>query len=183
MNYIDIIISVPLLYGLIKGFSNGIIKEITNVLSLVLAIYIGVHFSILIEPYLQSDVLSDYERVMPLIAFLIVFIIILIIIKSIGELIDRLTKLLALGIISKFLGAIFGVFKIMVIFSGIIFFLIEYKLIDNKIETDSVLLNPIQDISKIIIPKINKHKKIIIDTTKENTKKVKEEIKKKVNFE
>ena len=183
MNYIDIIISVPLLYGLIKGFSNGIIKEITNVFSVVLAIYVGVHFADLIEPYLQSDVLSGYERAMPLIAFLIVFVIIIIIIKSIGELIDRLTKLLALGVISRFLGAIFGVFKIMVIFSGALFFLTEYKIINHQIEKDSILLKPIQDFSETIIPKINKHKKIIINTTKEKTKKVKQKINKKVNFE
>jgi len=33
------------------------------------------------------------------------------------------------------------------------------------------------------MPKINKHKKAIIETTKENTKKVKEKINKKVNLE
>ena len=183
MNYVDIIISIPLLYALIKGFSNGIIKEITNVFSVVLAIYVGVHFSNLIEPYLQSDVLSGYERAMPLIAFLIVFIVILIIIKSIGELIDRLTKLLALGIISRFLGAIFGVFKIMVIFSGALFFLTEYKIIDHQIEKDSILLKPIQEVSEVLVPKINKHKKIILETTKENTKKVKEKINQQINPE
>tara|TARA_B100000902_G_C27101589_1_gene809070 strand:+ start:299 stop:835 length:537 start_codon:yes stop_codon:yes gene_type:complete len=178
MNYVDIIISILLLYGLIKGFSNGIIKEITNTLSIFLAIYIGIHFSTLVEPYLQSDLLSNYERTIPLIAFLIVFIVILIIIKSIGGFIDRLAKLLALGIISRFLGAIFGVFKIMIIFSGILFFLPEYKT-DHQIEKDSILLKPIKDFSETIIPKINKHKKIIIDTTKEKTKKVKQ----KLNFE
>tara|TARA_X000000368_G_C23052146_1_gene721958 strand:+ start:2580 stop:3131 length:552 start_codon:yes stop_codon:yes gene_type:complete len=183
MNYIDIIISVPLLYGLIKGFSNGIIKEATNVFSVFLAIYVGIHFADLIEPYLQSDSLSAYERAMPLIAFLIVFIVVLIIIKSIGELIERLTKLLALGIISRFLGAIFGFFKIMIIFSGILFFLTEYKTIDYQTEKDSILLKPIQQFSKVLMPKINKHKKAIIETTKENTKKVKEKINKKVNLE
>ena len=29
MNYLDLIIAVPLLYGLVKGFSNGLIKEVT----------------------------------------------------------------------------------------------------------------------------------------------------------
>jgi membrane protein required for colicin V production len=183
MNYLDIAIAVPLLYGLIKGFSNGIIKEITNVLSVVLAIYVGVHFADLIEPYLRSSALSDYERAMPLIAFVFVFIIILIIIKSIGELIDRITKLLALGIISRFLGAIFGIFKIIVIFSGMLFFLTEYNIIDHQIEKDSILLTPIQDVSEILIPKINKHKRIIIDTTKENTKKAKEKINQQINPE
>ena len=183
MNYLDIAIAVPLLYGLIKGFSNGIIKEITNVLSVVLAIYVGIHFADLIEPYLQSDALSGYERAMPLIAFVFVFIIILIIIKSIGELIDRITKLLALGIISRFLGAIFGIFKIIVVFSGMLFFLTEYKIIGHQIEKDSILLTPIQDVSEILIPKINKHKRIIIDTTKENTKKAKEKINQQINPE
>ena len=183
MNYIDIIISVSLLYGLIKGFSNAIIKEITNTLSVFLAIYTGVHFSTLVEPYLQSDALSNYERAIPLIAFLIVFIVVLIIIKSIGELIDRLTKMLALGIISRFLGAIFGVFKIMVIFSGVLFFFKEYKIIDHQIEKDSILLKPIQNISSVIIPQINKHRKIIIETTKEKTKKVKEKINHQIKHE
>lgn len=183
MNYIDIIISILLLYGLAKGFSNGIIKEITNILSVFLAIYIGIHFSALIEPYLHSNTLSGYERAMPLIAFLIVFIIILIIIKSTGELIDKLTKLLALGIISRFLGAIFGVFKIMVIFSGGLFFLKEYKIIDQQIEKKAILLKPIENVSEILIPKITKHKKIIIETTKENTKKVKEKINQQINPE
>ena len=32
MNYLDIIIAVPLLYGLIKGFFNGLIKETVSVL-------------------------------------------------------------------------------------------------------------------------------------------------------
>ena len=183
MNYLDIAIAVPLLYGLIKGFSNGIIKEITNVLSVVLAIYVGVHFADLIEPYLRSSVLSDYERAMPLIAFVLVFIIILIIIKSIGELIDRITKLLALGIISRFLGAIFGIVKIIFIFSGMLFFLTEYNIIDHQTEKDSILLTPIKDVSEILIPKINKHKRIIIDTTKENTKKAKEKINQQINPE
>ena len=183
MNYLDIAIAVPLLYGLIRGFSNGIIKEITNGLSVGLAIYVGVHFADLIEPYLRSSVLSDYERAMPLIAFVLVFIIILIIIKSIGELIDRITKLLALGIISRFLGAIFGIVKIIVIFSGMLFFLTEYNIIDHQIEKDSILLKPIQDVSEILIPKINKHKRTIIDTTKENTKKAKEKINQQINPE
>ena len=81
MNYLDVIISVLLLYGIVKGYSNGIIKEITNIISVFLAIYIGVHFSELIHPKITSYMNNDYTQVIPLLAFLLVFIIILIIIK------------------------------------------------------------------------------------------------------
>ena len=181
MNYIDIIIAVSLLYGLIRGFSNGLIKEITNILSVVIAIYIGFHFSNLIDPYLHQETNSNYENLVPLISFMIVFIIILVIIKSIGELIDRLTKILALGIISKFLGAIFGFFKIMVVLSGIHFFLSQHNILnDQNMQKDSILLSPIQNAAGIIIPKINQHKDVIIDKANINTKKAKEKIKDQV---
>ena len=181
MNYLDVIISVSSLYGLIKGFSNGIIKELTNIISLILAIYIGVHFSVLVEPYLSSVLLGDYQRIIPLLAFLIVFLVILIIIKSIGELIDKLTKLLALGLISRFLGAIFGGIKIIVIFSGIIFFLKEYKTITPQMEKESILLDPIEKISQLIIPEIDKHTNDFLEKTKEETEKAKEKIENKIN--
>ena len=45
MNYLDIIIAVPLLYGLIKGFSNGLVKEVTSLLALFIGVYVAINFS------------------------------------------------------------------------------------------------------------------------------------------
>ena len=67
MNYLDIALSVPLLYGLIKGFSNGLIKEITGLLSLVLGVYVAVNFSIILDPPL-SGIFNNYEQFKPIIA-------------------------------------------------------------------------------------------------------------------
>ena len=111
MNYLDIVVVISLFYGIVKGFSNGIIIEISNIISLFLAIYIGVNFSQLIYPYLKTDILSDYSQIVPLIAFLIVFIITIIIVKSIGELLNKITKQLALGFISRLLGAVLACLK------------------------------------------------------------------------
>ena len=181
MNYLDIIISVPLLYGIVKGFSNGIITEISNIISVSLAIYIGIHFSGLIHPYLSSEILSDYSKAIPLIAFLLVFIIILVIVKSIGELINKLTNQLALGLISRLLGGVFGSVKFLIISIFLISIATEYDLIDKKIQKNSILLIPMQRVSKIIMPGINKHKKTIIEVTKEGTNKAKKRIERKIN--
>lgn len=183
MNYLDIVISILLLYGLIKGYSNGIIKEITNTISVFLAIYIGIHFSEFIHPYFNLDVFNDYKNAIPLIAFLIVFVIILIIIKSVGELINRLTKLLALGLISRFLGAIFGTLKFLLVCCALFLLGNNYHLIDDKTQKSSILFIPIRGVTEIIIPEINKSKKIFIEATKEETKKAKKVLDKKINPE
>lgn len=181
MNYLDIIISLSLLYGFVKGYSNGIIREITNISSVVLALYVGVHFSELIHPYLNLEILSDYSNAIPLIAFLIVFIIILVIIKSLGELINGLTKMLALGLISRFMGAIFGLLKLLIICCFFLIIANQYQLIDSKKQGSSVLITPLQKATNIIAPEINKHKENIIEATKETTKNAKDGLDKKIN--
>ena len=183
MNYLDIIIVVLLFYGIVKGFSNGIITEISNIISVFLAIYIGVHFSQLIYPQLQFDVLSEYSNIIPLIAFLIVFIVILVIVKSIGELINKITKQLALGFISRLLGAVFGMIKLLIICGLILVPVTDYELIDKQIQESSILLTPLKRVSKTTIPEINKHKKTIIEATKESTEKAKRTLQKKINSE
>lgn len=183
MNYLDIVISILLLYGLIKGYSNGIIKEITNTISVFLAIYIGIHFSEFIHPYLNLNVFNDYKNAIPLIAFLIVFVIILIIIKSVGELINRLTKLLALGLISRFLGAIFGTLKLLLVCCALFLLANNYYLIDDKTRKTSILFIPIRGATEAIIPEINRSKKIFIEATKEETQRAKKVLDKKINPE
>ena len=181
MNYLDIIISICLLYGIVRGFSNGIIIEISNIISVFLAIYLGIHFSEFIYPYLSLDRLSDYSNIIPLVSFLIVFIIIIIIIKSLGELINKITNQLALGIISKLLGAIFGMIKILLISMFLLLLAVEYNLIKKQTKEKSVLYGPIKKASKTIVPEIKKHKKTIIKTAKENTEKAKQAIEDKIN--
>ena len=181
MNYLDIIISICVIYGLVKGFSNGIIIEISNIISVFLAIYIGIHFSEFIYPYLSLDKLSDYSNIIPLASFLIVFIIIMVIIKSVGELINKITNQLALGLISKLLGAIFGMIKLLLILMVTFFLAMEYDLIDKQTKEESILFNPIKKASKNIIPQIRKHKENIIEATKEKTEKAKQALEEKIN--
>lgn len=45
MNYIDIILLLPLLYGAYRGFSRGLIIEVATLLGLLLGVYIAIKFS------------------------------------------------------------------------------------------------------------------------------------------
>jgi len=180
MNYLDIIIVLPLLYGLIKGFSNGLVKEITGLLGLIIGAYVAINFSSYLHPKF-TEFFGGYEQYVPIIAFTTLFVVSILAIRLLGYFLDKLTKVLALGIISKILGSIFGFFKIIVAFSFLLVVLEEYKLINTKTQKESVLLSPLQDVAKIIIPEINKYKDTFLDKVEKNTEKAKKEIDKKVN--
>ena len=180
MNYIDIIIVIPLLYFFIKGFSNGLIKEISDLFGLVIGAYVAVNFSSYLHPKITEFFPQNIDLV-PIISFTTLFFVALLVIKLLGYMLETVTKALALGFISKILGAIFGLLKVVVFFSFLLFFLTEYNILTIDEQQDSVLIPPIKKTTEIIMPKVTEHKDIILETVEEQTKKAKEEIEKKVN--
>ena len=181
MNYLDIIISVPLLYGLIKGFSNGLVKEVTSLLSLFIGVYVAVNFSEYLEPKF-IDVLDGYLEFVPVLAFAVLFLVSVLCVKSIGFFVDKLTKALALGVFSRIFGAVFGFLKVVVVFSFLLFVITDYNLVNKQTKEDSVLFNPLNDVAKLITPELKKHQSIL-DKIDKKAKKAKEKLNKKINPE
>ena len=175
MNYLDIVIAIPLLYGLIKGFTNGLIKEITGLLGLIIGVYVALNLSSYLHPKFE-EVLGGYEQFIPIISFATLFIVSVLMIKILGYIIDKLTKALALGFVSRILGAIFGFLKVVVIFSFLLAIVSDYDLIDKNTQDESVLLKPIQEVSELITPEINKHKTTILDKVEKSADEVKNKL-------
>ena len=156
MNYLDIIIAVPLLYGLTKGFSNGIIKEVTSLLALFIGVYVAVNFSEYLEPKF-IDILDGYQKFIPVLAFGVLFLVSVLCIKTLGFFIDKLTKVLALGVLSRLFGGVFGFLKVVVIFSFLLFVILNFNLVnklDKKAKEDSILFDPLTAAAKVIIPEL-----------------------------
>ena len=174
MNYLDIIVAVPLLYGLIKGFSNGLVKEVASLLALFIGVYVAINFSEYLEPKF-INILDGSQEFVPVFAFVVLFLVSVLCIKILGFFIDKLTKVLALGIFSRIFGAVFGFSKVVVIFSFLLFVVADYNLVDKQSKEDSVLFEPLTDVVKIITPQLEKHQSIL-DKIDEGAKKLKEKI-------
>ena len=181
MNYLDIIIAVTLLYGMIKGFSNGLVKEVTSLLALFIGIYVAINFSEYLEPKF-IDILDGYQEFVPVLAFGVLFLVSVLCIKTLGFVIDKLTKILALGIFSKVFGGVFGFLKVVVVFSFLLFVIADYNLVNKQTKENSVLFEPLTVVAKTITPKLKKHQSILDKIDKE-AKRVKEKINQKINFE
>lgn len=180
MNYLDIAIAAPILFGLIKGFSNGLVKEITGLLSLILGVYVAVNFSLLLEPYL-SEVLDNYEQFKSIIAFSILFVATILIIKIIGILANKITNALALGFVSRIFGSIFGGLKITLILSFLLTIESRFELIPKETKENAQIYSPTKNILEIITPHFKEHKKSlekIQDKAKKTSDKIKEKLKK-----
>jgi len=159
MNFIDIILGILLLWGLIKGLSKGFFASLASLLALVIGIYIAVHFSHITGDYLQQYV-DWQEGAMKLMAFAITFIIVVIVVSFTGKLLTKIADYAALGILNKILGAAFGVLKMAFIASVIIIFIdaINKNITFIKQETldSSLLYTPVRKLAPAVLPNILK---------------------------
>jgi membrane protein required for colicin V production len=181
MNYLDLIIAVPLLYGLVKGFANGLIKEVTALISLVVGVYVAINFSEFLEPKF-IEVLGGYQEFVPVLAFGVLFLVSVFFIRTLGYVVDKLTKALALGIVSRVLGGVFGFLKVVVVFSFLLFVITDYNLVNEETKNESVLFTPLVDIAAVITPQLKKHQSIL-DKIEQGAEKTKEKINQQITPE
>ena len=169
MNYIDVILIVPLLWGILRGIKKGIVKELTSFIALIFGIYGAINFAVYIQPFLKSQ-FEIGSSLIPIVSFAVTFLIIVLSIKLIGFIIDKIVKFIALGIISRLLGGVFGLLKAAFILSGLLLILNAFdnylNLLPAKQKKQSILHRPISNIIPSILIEINGGKKLIKETNK-----------------
>jgi membrane protein required for colicin V production len=155
MNYFDIILIIPLIWGVYKGFKKGFIIEIASFIALGLGIWGGMRFSSISAKYL-SDAFEISEKVMPLISFAATFIAIVLVVFTLAKMLQKIITMVALGFINRAAGALFGMLKFGLIMSVLINFAniinAQISFIDPEMKNTSILYKPMGKISQIIIP-------------------------------
>ena len=157
MNWIDLIIGLLLVYAFYNGFKNGLILELTALLALVLGVFAAYYYADITAHYLGKWV-EWSDAVLMTISFILTFIIIVIIVNLIGKVISKIIGMIALGLINKISGGIFGLLKILLLISVI--FLVtdaikEYvDLFQYEIVQSSFILNFYQENVLELFPQI-----------------------------
>ena len=123
MNYIDIILLLPLLYGAYRGFSRGLIIEVATLLGLLLGVYIAIKFSGYTEDFLR-DFLNLSSESLSYVALGVTFLIVVVAISLLGKMLTKLIDIISLGMVNKLLGTVLGIAKYFV-FLCIALFIIE----------------------------------------------------------
>ena len=158
MNFIDIILLVPIIYAAWKGFKHGLIIEIFTLLALFVGVYAGIHFSDMTAGFLRKS-LSLTSNYVPVIAFTITFLSIGAMVYFLGKTVEKIIKVTQLTPLNKLAGVFFSVLKYVYILSTLLVLIESYDekigFFPPKVKEKSLLYNPVMQLSKMSIPGIN----------------------------
>lgn len=158
MNYIDILLCIPLVWGLYKGFTKGLIIEAASLIAFGLGVWGGIRFSDTCASKIK-EWFNWQSPYLPIVSFAITFLLIVITVYFIAKLIQQLVEGMALSAINKIGGAVFGALKFALVMSVIIFVLnaIEksYPLISFKAKEGSLLYEPVRKVAPMLIPTLS----------------------------
>jgi len=107
MSIFDIIIILPVIWGIYKGFTKGLIVEIASLTALALGIWGATKFYNYTAGIIEQNV-RNFQQYLPIISYTITFLIIVIAINILAKILDKLIKIIALGLINRILGSIFA---------------------------------------------------------------------------
>ncbi|MBP6459025.1 MAG: CvpA family protein [Crocinitomicaceae bacterium] len=155
MNYIDILLLIPIIYAAWKGFKHGLIIEIFTLLALFVGIYVGIHFSDFTAKYLRES-LGFESKYLPIIAFTLTFLGVGAMVYFLGKTIEKIIKITQLTPLNKFAGVFFSVVKYLYLLSTVLVILESYDqrigFFPVKTKNESLLYKPVLQVSKVTIP-------------------------------
>lgn len=166
MNYLDILIAIPLLWGFYRGFTKGLILQLAGMISFVLGIYAAILFSDAAAAKLKVW-LNWQTPYLPLIAFVATFLAVLIGILLLGKIISTAMNETPIGWANKLSGAVLGSIKYLLLISVILFIVDKVTWLDKKTKEKSLLYRPVSRVAPILYPALNK----LVDMAGNNRKK------------
>lgn len=159
MGYLDIILCIPLIWGLYKGFTKGLIVQVASLLALILGVYGALVFSDFAKEILEQNFQMDHKYI-PLAAFASTFIVIVIAVHFLGKILEKAINIIALGFFNKIFGAVFGFMKAALLLSVLLFVFemvdAQISLISKKEKSKSVLYDPMSQLIPTIAPDAKK---------------------------
>ena len=136
MNWIDILVLIPLCWYAYRGLKNGFLMEIVSLAALFLGLFISYKFSDLIAMWLTGTTLAKP------ISFSLCFVLTIVLVNLLGRILKRALKPVLSEFLDKGLGVLFGILKVVLV-AGVLFYFIDSVdkkeiLIKHEVKEDSV---------------------------------------------
>ncbi len=116
MNTLDLVILVTVFFGIIQGLFRGLVKELTSFAVIIVGIYGAKLLNPMIAKMLESVASFSPQMARPL-AYLFSFILLAIAMFLLAQLFEKTLSIIQLGGLNKFLGAIVGGLKFLLVLS------------------------------------------------------------------
>jgi membrane protein required for colicin V production len=165
MNTVDLILIIILAAGAIHGFVKGFFVEFASVAAIVLGVLCAMMFSDILKVWLTGTV-PWQPATIKAVAFFIIFISVLIVVHLIANALEKFVRAIALGILSRIGGAVFGVIKTAFILSFLMYVVARIESYDVTVipkgpKGESRMYVPIEKLAPNLLPFLREEKKEI----------------------
>ncbi len=134
---IDIIFAVFLLLALMRGYRQGLIVGLFSLLSIIIGLAAAMKLSTVVAGWLGDSVNVSKEW-LPLISFILVFFVVLLLIRLGAKAIESAVEVVLLGWINKLAGILLYAVIGLLVFSVLLFYAEQMKLIQPATIRESV---------------------------------------------
>lgn len=172
MNFIDILLLIPIGYAAWKGFQHGFIIELFTLLAILVGIYVGIHFSDFVAGWLKETFSWD-SPYLPVVAFTVTFLGVGAMIYFGGKVVEKMIKVVNLSPVNKAFGIVFATLKMLYILSVLLVLVESYdekgNFFPEKTKNSSLLYIPVRDISVKTVPALSESTIFIKNALKPET--------------
>jgi membrane protein required for colicin V production len=157
MNYLDLMLLIPLLYGLARGAMRGFVVEVASTVALVAGLLGAIYFSKYTQGLIQeyTEYSGDFLGIL---SFALTFVGIIIGIHILAKFIQKVLQLAALGLVNRVAGAVFGTLKMALICSFVLTVIksagLEEHILSDESKNQSWLFKPVSKVGPAILPMI-----------------------------
>lgn len=150
MAFIDIVFAVLLGWAAFRGLRNGLFVELASLISFVVGIYLAIKFSYLVDGFIGEG------KTAKVIAFVVILIVVVVSIHLLAKVFSKFASFVFLGWLNKLGGAVFAVFKTILLL-GIVLNLfqkvnVDDALISKETQDESMFFTPILETSAFVLP-------------------------------
>ena len=140
---IDLVFVIILILAIIKGYQRGLIVGIFSFIAIIIGLAAAIKLSVVVAGYIGRSVkISD--QWLPLISFIVVFLIVVLLVRLIANLIQRTLSIAMLGWVNRLGGIIFYSALFIMVFSVLLFYCEQMKIIKPETINRSVTYSFLQ---------------------------------------
>ena len=121
MTYLDIIILLPVVYGIIRGIMQGLVREVFALAGIILGVVMARIYADSATIWLEKIITLETTLLKP-IAALVIFIVVAVVCNILAVLLTKLMKFISLGWLNRLVGGVFGAAKWILIITVIVAF-------------------------------------------------------------
>ncbi|MES1224809.1 MAG: CvpA family protein [Bacteroidota bacterium] len=133
---IDILFSILMVFAVIKGYQKGLIVAVFSLIAFIIGIAAAMKLSTVVAGYIGKGV-NVSDRWLPVVSFILVFIIVVIAVRWAAALLQKAVEMVLLGWVNRIGGIIVYSVLYITIFSVVLFYAQQLKLLKPEMIGES----------------------------------------------